>query len=374
MQAQHPPIHVTGWPAVILHCYFSCNKACIPFGLTPHVVCRVLQAVLSSHGTVATSNGRLSNAQQLAENSKLLQALMLCAIELTSYCITGNASFPAITSQLGHSCMALEVWQAVGLFLCYLPAETGIKLPDSVSSYLLFMRVRITEQLAWKSGSSVYQAICEGGGGSCAIGDYSLLSSLLDNVSALARSRTYATATVIGRSHATDADSISFIQHCNWVMTLVLEKHLDLLFGQHLSSIVACCVYSIVRVHQGTVSFKTIVDSMLQLFPHQSMQDFKQCEIQQATDHSVAVLGSTRQFYNAVFLPAIESILYEGFPDMPSTGSDHTSSQNTVEDPVSDQRKTGKFKQAMKERRPALQSLSAADLNVRAGKFRKMQG
>lgn len=217
--------------------------------------------MLSSCSTGSTPNAgtcRVSAATQLAQKTTLQAALMVCAVELTSYCISGAASFPAITTKLGYSSIALDLWEAIGHFLHYLPIETSTDLPDNVSNYLLFMRVRIAEQLAWKSGSSVYQVICEGGGGSDAAGHYRLLSSFLNNVAALAKSRCHAKATVIACSLASHADTASFMDDCDWLMMFALEEHLHLLFGQHLSFVVACCVYSIVRVHHGTVLLRAL--------------------------------------------------------------------------------------------------------------------
>ena len=333
--------------------------------------CSVLQGVLSScSGALTAPDSFKTKATELSHNSPFQQALLLCAVELTSYCASGAASFPALTMHLGHSSSALEIWEAVGLFLCYLPAETNIELPDSVSSYLLFMRVKITEQLAWRAGSSVYAAICEGGAGSNAAGDYRLLSSFLQNVTALAKSRTRGIATAVASYLDSLADQTSFADDCDWLISLVLDQHLDLLFGQHLSNIVACCVYSIVRVHHCTMSFKTIFGSMLQMFPHHCLEDFKQTELQQASANSKAVFGSTRQLYNVLFLPTMEKALHDKFPDMHScqdtVGSQSDAGQCGV--------KTVAGKHLLKGQRPPLQNLYATDMNTRAGKFRKMQG
>ena len=329
---------------------------------------RVLQGVLSSCISTSNKSNSLNNtkATELALNSTFQQALLLCAVELTNFCITGSASFPAITTRLGHCSEALEIWEATCSFLSHLPTEPGVELPESVSSYLLFMRVRITEQLAWKAGSSIYHAICAGGGGSNITGDYCLLSNFLDCVSHLATSRTRATATVIAASMLSEDNKSSFANDSDWLIELVLNQHLDLLFGQHLSNIVACCIYCIVRVHHGAVSFKKIVDSMLQIFPHHALEDFKQAELQQATADSDASVGNTRQLYNVLFLPRVEQALYAKFANMQGNQNNTPRQDNA-----------GSFKAASKQevkaRRPPLHSVSATDLNVRAGKFRKMQ-
>lgn len=330
----------------------------------------MLQGVLSSCSSTSNKSNNLPKAAELALNSTFQHALLLCALELTSFCITGDASFPAITTKLGHCSAALDLWEATCHCLCHLSAEPGLELPDSISSYLLFHRVRITEQLAWKAGSFIYHAICEGGGGSNITGNYRLLSNFLDSVSDLATSRTHVTASVIAASFVSERNKSSFAEDSDWLIRLVLNQHLDLLFGQHLSNIVACCIYSIVRVHHGAVSFKNIVDSMLQTFPHHCLEDFKQAELQQATAESEALFGNTRQLYNVLFLPRVEQALYDRFPDMQSS-QNHISSQGDAEDFKA--ARTAASKQEVKARRPPLHNLSATDLNVRAGKFRKMQ-
>jgi hypothetical protein len=51
-------------------------------------------------------------------------------------------------------------------------------LPDALDAYLGYMRVRITEELAWLRGSPLYTVMDRGGGGSCAPGDKALLEVL----------------------------------------------------------------------------------------------------------------------------------------------------------------------------------------------------
>ena len=124
-----------------------------------YLVRRVLQGVLLSCQCVAnrTTSCAQAKAAELATNQSLQQALLLCALELTSFSITGIASFPSITAQLGLDSAALDIWEAAELFLHHLPLQTSLELPECVSSYLLFVRVRTVEQLAWQPGSSVYE-------------------------------------------------------------------------------------------------------------------------------------------------------------------------------------------------------------------------
>lgn len=206
------------------------------------------------------------------------------------------------------------------------------------------------------------QNICEGGGGSVATGDYSLVAKLLDSVSSLAKNRILETASAIAGSVETIAQHPSFAADCLWLMQLVLDQHLDLLFHRHLSSLMACCVYSVARAHQAPASFKSITDAMLKLFPHHSLDAFQKVEMQMAADNTEAVFGDTRQLYNQIFLPRMESALLERFPGMNSSSQDNASIRVKVT-----------AAHAMRDRRPPLQKLSAAALNTRAGRFQRMQ-
>ena len=47
----------------------------------------------------------------------------------------------------------------------------------------------------------------------------------------------------------------------------------------------------------------------MHVFPHHTMQDFKQAELRLSEDSAEAQYGDTRQLYNQVFLPRMESIL-----------------------------------------------------------------
>jgi hypothetical protein len=53
--------------------------------------------------------------------------------------------------------------------------QLDIALPEIVDGYLGYMRLRITEELAWLNCSSLYNAMTEGGGGTRHAGDMSLV-------------------------------------------------------------------------------------------------------------------------------------------------------------------------------------------------------
>lgn len=54
----------------------------------------------------------------------------------------------------------------------------GVDLPDSVQGYLGYMRLRLTEEIAWMQGSPLFKIMAEGGGGTFRPGDRTLLQVL----------------------------------------------------------------------------------------------------------------------------------------------------------------------------------------------------
>lgn len=322
--------------------------------------CRVLQGLLSGATGKHTRSGAIADARvaSLASNQTLQLALLTCAVELTCYCTTGAATFPDVTSKLGQHTAGLDIWEAAGHFLHYLAAETTIPMADSVSNYLLFMRMNVMESLAWQTGSSLYQAICEGGGGSCCPGDYALVSSFLDGVSALARTRVWAVAAGVAAVSAGLSKIPAFGDDCVWLMDLVVQEHLDLLFDQHLSNMVACCVYATARADGVALSFKKVTDTIMQTFPHHDMQDFKHAELGAESATGEARSGDTRQLYNEIFLPRMEAPLQERFPNMYK----HDALASEIAS-----------KQALGFKRAPLKSLSATDMNARLTRFGRMQ-
>ena len=192
---------------------------------TTFLHCRVLQGLLASATGKHTRSGAIADARvaSLASNQTLQLALLTCAVELTHYCTTGAATFPDVTSKLGQHTAGLDIWEAAQHFLHYLAAESTIPMADSVSNYLLFMRMKVVESLAWQTGSSLYQAICEGGGGSCCPGDYALVYSFLDGVNALAKTRVSAVAARVAAVSAGLSKSPAFGDDCVWLMEAVLN-------------------------------------------------------------------------------------------------------------------------------------------------------
>ena len=318
----------------------------------------MLQGLLSSATHANTRAGSRSDAKivALASNQPLQLALLTCAVEVTCFCSTGLASFPCIASAIGQTSAALELWEAAQLFLRFLAAETAVPVAESVASYLLFICIRVTEYLAWREGSSLYSAICQGGGGTCKQGDYALLTGFLKALASLSRSRVSATAASVMLQNTALKKVAAFSEDCAWLMDTVLQEHLDLLFNQHLSSIVACCVYSVARAHGVALSFKKIVDIIIATFPHHTAQDFRHAELCPGIGTTQPEFGDTRQLYNQTFLPRMEMLLQQRFPGMQQILSSNGKQQG---DPESG--------------RLPLKSLSAADMNTRPSRFHSMQ-
>ena len=320
----------------------------------------MLQGLLASATGKHTRSGATADARvaSLASNQTLQLALLTCAVELTYYCTTGAATFPDVTSKLGQHTAGLDIWEAAGHFLHYLAVETTIPMADGVSNYLLFMRMKVVESLAWQTGSSLYQAICEGGGGSCCPGDYALVSRFLDGVNALARTRVSAVAAGVAVVSAGLSEIPAFGDDCVWLMEVVVQEHLDLLFGQHLSNVVACCVYATATAHGVALSFKKVTGTIMQTFHHHDTQNFKHADLGAESATGETRSGNTRQLYNEIFLPRMEASLQERFPSM----YQHDALASEVAS-----------KQALGFKRAPLKSLSATDMNARLNRFGKMQ-
>ena len=324
-------------------------------------MCRVLQGLLSSATGKHTRSGSTADARvvALASNQSLQFALLTCAVEVTCFCSSGVPSFPTVACALGQSAAALDIWEAAEHFLHHLTAETAVQLAESVGSYLKLMRIRVMEDLAWTTGSSLYPAICSGGAGSCKPGDYALVSMFLDSVATLVRSRVPAIAVGVMLHNQALSKAAAFPQDCVWLMDTVLQQHLDLLFSQHLSNIMACCVYGVARAYGATVSFRKLVDIIVSQFPHHDMQDFRHAELHPETDSSEVQYGDTRQLYNEVFLPRMDMVIQERFAGLQSLEGQEVLACSSKQHPEI-------------YRRP-MNTLSAADMNCRPSRFHRMQ-
>ena len=135
--------------------------------------CRVLHGVLHAALSQQDESGqaKLAEARRLAGSRAFQDALLNCAVELVAYAASGGPAFPDLTSRMGRLPLMLDLFDAVGHFGMHLAGT-----PPAVCGYLGLMRLRITEELAWRNGSSLFHALSSGGGGSCAAGDMALVS------------------------------------------------------------------------------------------------------------------------------------------------------------------------------------------------------
>lgn len=135
--------------------------------------CRVLHGVLHAALSQQDESGQanLAEARRLAGSRAFQDALLNCAVELVAYAASGGPAFPDLTSRMGRLPLMLDLFDAVRHFGMHLAGT-----PPAVCGYLWLMRLRITEELAWRNGSSLFHALSSGGGGSCAAGDKALVS------------------------------------------------------------------------------------------------------------------------------------------------------------------------------------------------------
>lgn len=66
---------------------------------------------------------------------------------------------------------------------------------------------------------------------------------------------------------------------CATLLGAVFDDNLDLLFGQHLSNVVSCCVYASARVHNCVLSFRRINLAAMAVSPHLDASVFKHADL-----------------------------------------------------------------------------------------------
>ena len=99
-----------------------------------------------------------------------------------------------------------------------------------------------------------------------------------------------------------------------------MQEQLDLLFGQHLSSVVACSVYGVARTLDVATSFKRICGVMIKCMPILEQSTFQQVELNagladlelggsQQQQPERPFWGELRVWYNSKFLPRMEQKL-----------------------------------------------------------------
>ena len=95
--------------------------------------------------------------------------------------------------------------------------------------------------------------------------------------------------------------------------------------GQHLSTLVSCCIYAVARCLNISVSFKRITQAMLRAFPNHDPQVFQTVELCSGIPSAAAAIlpvkaeptahfGEIRLFYNNIFLPCMQHVLVNKSP------------------------------------------------------------
>ena len=101
----------------------------------------------------------------------------------------------------------------------------------------------ITEQLAWLNGSSLYTLMQSRASAANTV----LLEAFLTATNRLAASRIWSTCAALSASIEEFAGIEDVEGECLLVLDALLVPNLDLLFNQHLSNLVACCIYGAAR-------------------------------------------------------------------------------------------------------------------------------
>lgn len=131
----------------------------------------MLHGVLCAALAQTSSGDGLAEARRLAGSRAFQDALLNCAVELVAFAASGDPSFPELTHRLGRLPLALDLWDAAARFGAHVRGP-----PAALCAYLGLMRVRITEELAWRNGSALFTVLHSGGGGGCAEGDRALVA------------------------------------------------------------------------------------------------------------------------------------------------------------------------------------------------------
>lgn len=97
--------------------------------------------------------------------------------------------------------------------------------------------------MAWLNGSSLYQLMQN----RATAADTALLEAFLIAGNRLATSRVRATCAALKESVAEFAGIPDAEDECLRVVDALFVPNLDLLFNQHLSNLVACCIYGAAR-------------------------------------------------------------------------------------------------------------------------------
>jgi hypothetical protein len=147
--------------------------------------------------------------------------------------------------------------------------------------------------------------------------DSQLVGHFLAAVGREALSHGATVCAALARTTPAIAADVGFARATSRVIDSLLGRHLDALFDNHLSVVVASAVYFAARMrgHDG-VAFKAVVAAALEGLPGQDASVFAAVEIEQirsAGGRGLAVgkrgahtEGNAREYYNSCLLPVLE--------------------------------------------------------------------
>lgn len=243
--------------------------------MVPLNLLRVLQGILAAKldpepAVLGKRKAEAAVVTRIAADDSLQLSLLNCAAELVSFaCERDGVSFPRLTCALDRLNESAALWHAADLFRHHLSASSlRCALPESVAILLGYMRfdamlrfcdssccrrscgdkehlscrcsVRIAEELIWINGSSLFSLMNERADQE----QTALLEAILVSVSRLAASRVRAAAAALRDAIPEFGKIFDDEGECLRILDALLVPNLDLLFNQHISNLVACCVYS----------------------------------------------------------------------------------------------------------------------------------
>ncbi len=92
--------------------------------------------------------------------------------------------------------------------------------------------------------------------------------------------QTAAVSKVVQMDHEELRVVSAFSKDCQQLVGAVLDHRVDVLFGQHLSNVVACCIYATARLLDVVISFKRITTACMEVSNHVPPRVFKTAQLQ----------------------------------------------------------------------------------------------
>ena len=94
--------------------------------------------------------------------ARFTSGALVVVAEVVKHAWKGVPDFPTLTIELGKLSDVLDLWEAIPYAYFSFQSIEGVAMAPAISSYLIHMRIRITEELAWLNGSSLFLAISIG--------------------------------------------------------------------------------------------------------------------------------------------------------------------------------------------------------------------